>query len=126
MTDGDSTARSEFLLYTTDDGGSDIEVRLVDETVWLSQLEMAELFDRDVRTINEHIRNVFRERELEEGAVIRKFRITAADGRSYDVVHHNLDVNISVGYRVMSISGTQFRIWATQRLRDYVRPAIGG
>ena len=81
---------------------------------------MAELFQKDVRTINEHIQNIFEERELSPDAVIRKFRITAADGKSYETQHYNLDVIISVGYRVKSHRGTQFRIWATQRLREYI------
>lgn len=110
----------EFLLYTTQDGTAKLEVRLVDDSVWLSQSQMAELFAKDVRTISEHIRNLFREGELTENSVIRKFRITAADGKSYDVAHYNLDVIISVGYRVKSHRGTQFRIWATQRLREYL------
>jgi hypothetical protein len=81
---------------------------------------MAELFQKDVRTINEHIQNIFAEKELDPDAVIRKFRITAADGKFYETQHYNLDVIISVGYRVKSHRGTQFRIWATQRLREYI------
>lgn len=110
----------EFLLYTTEDGIAKLEVRLVDETVWLSQKQMAELFQKDVRTISEHIRNIFGEGELVADSVIRNFRITASDNKSYDVAHYNLDVIISVGYRVKSHRGTQFRIWATQRLREYL------
>jgi hypothetical protein len=110
----------EFLLYTTADGQARLEVRLVDETVWLTQKQMAELFQKDVRTISEHIRNIFLEGELSADAVIRNFRITASDGKTYEVAHHNLDVIISVGYRVKSHRGTQFRIWATQRLREYL------
>ena len=110
----------EFLLYTTQDGTAKLEVRLVDDSVWLNQSQMAELFAKDVRTISEHIRNIFQEGELTGDSVIRKFRITAADGKSYDVAHYNLDVIISVGYRVKSHRGTQFRIWATQRLREYL------
>jgi hypothetical protein len=81
---------------------------------------MAELFQKDVRTINEHIQNIFAEKELDPDSVIRKFRITAADGKAYKTQHYNLDVIISVGYRVKSHRGTQFRIWATQRLREYI------
>ena len=110
----------EFLLYTTEDGVAKLEVRLVDETVWLSQKQMADLFQKDVRTISEHIRNIFREGELLADAVIRNFRITASDNKTYDITHYNLDVIISVGYRVKSHRGTQFRIWATQRLREYI------
>ena len=110
----------EFLLYTTPDGTAKLEVRLVDDSVWLSQSQMAELFAKDVRTISEHIRNLFQEGELTEDSVIRKFRITAADGKNYETAHYNLDVIISVGYRVKSRRGTQFRNWATQRLREYI------
>ena len=111
---------SDLILYQTEDGKTRIEVHLQDETVWLSQKLMAELFQKDVRTINEHIKNIFKEGELAPESVIRKFRITAADGKSYDTAHYNLDVIISVGYRVKSHCGTQFRIWATQRLREYI------
>lgn len=111
---------TEFLLYQTEDGQTRLEVRLQDETVWLTQKRMAELFQKDVRTINEHIQNIFAEGELVPESVIRKFRITADDGKSYDTQHYNLDVIISVGYRVKSHRGTQFRIWATQRLREYI------
>ena len=110
----------EILLYQSDDGSTHIEVRLEGATVWLPQKAMAELFQKDVRTISEHIRNIFDERELQEASVIRKFRITAADGKHYETQHYNLDVIISVGYRVKSPRGTQFRIWATQRLREYL------
>ncbi len=110
----------EFLFYGSEDGRIRLQVRLEDETVWLTQKQMAELFQKDVRTINEHIQNLFEERELTAEAVIRKFRITAADGKSYATAHYNLDVIISVGYRVKSLRGTQFRIWATQRLREYI------
>lgn len=110
----------EFLLYQTDDGRTRVQVRFEGETVWLSQKAMAELFQKDVRTISEHIRNIFEEGELQSDSVIRDFRITAADSKQYDTKHYNLDVIISVGYRVKSLRGTQFRIWATQRLREYI------
>jgi hypothetical protein len=111
---------AEFLLYQTEDGQTHLEVRLQEETVWLTQKRMAELFQKNVRTINEHIHNIFAEGELAPESVIRKFRITADDGKSYDTQHYNLDVIISVGYRVKSHRGTQFRIWATHRLREYI------
>ena len=111
---------AEILLYQTEDGQTRLEVRLQDETVWLTQKRMAELFQKNVRTINEHIQNIFAEGELVQESVVRKFRITAGDGKSYDTQHYNLDVVISVGYRVKSHRGTQFRIWATQRLREYI------
>jgi len=113
-------SKSEIVLYQTADNRTRIEVRLENETVWLTQKLMSELFQKDVRTINEHIQNVFEEGELSPNSVIRKFRITAADGKNYDTQHYNLDVIISVGYRVKSHRGTQFRIWATQRLREYI------
>jgi len=111
---------NQIIIYNTAGGETKIEVRMKDETVWLSQKQMAELFDKDIRTVNEHIKNVFFEGELAENSVIRKFRITASDGKIYDTNFYNLDVIISVGYRVKSLRGTQFRIWATQKLRDYI------
>ena len=113
-------SKSELILYQTEDGRTRLEVRLENETVWLTQKLMAELFQKDVRTINEHLQNVFAEGELAPDSVIRKFRIPAADGKIYETQHYNLDVIISVGYRVKSQRGTQFRIWATQRLREYI------
>ena len=108
------------MLYQTEDGRTRLQVRLENQTVWLTQKLMAELFQKDVRTINEHLQNAFEEGELQPDSVIRKFRITAADGKSYDTQHYNLDAIISVGYRVKSPRGTQFRVWATQRLREYI------
>ncbi|MFH1979574.1 MAG: RhuM family protein [Patescibacteria group bacterium] len=116
----DNQRNNQLIIYNTVDGQTKIEVRIKDDTVWLSQKQMAELFDKDVRTINEHIKNVFFEGELAENSVIRKFRITASDGKMYTTNFYNLDVIISVGYRVKSLHGTQFRIWATQKLRDYI------
>lgn len=116
-------AAGEFLLYTADDGTAKLEVRLVDDTVWLTQKQMAELFQKDVRTVSEHIRNVFEDNELIPDSTIRNFRIVQTEGRravEREVAHYNLDVIISVGYRVKSHRGTQFRIWATQRLREYI------
>jgi hypothetical protein len=95
-------------------------VVLQDETVWLTQAEMVTLFQRDKRTISYHIRSIFKEGELDENSVVQYFRTTAADGKSYNVAYYNLDVIISVGYRVKSHRGTQFRIWATKRLREYL------
>ena len=111
----------EIILFQTEDGQTRIDVRLINETVWLSQKLMAELFQKDVRTINDHIQNIFEDGELQPtDSVIRKFRITAADGKTYQVEHYSLDVIISVGYRVKSHRGVQFRVWATQQLRDYL------
>ncbi len=111
---------SEIILYQTEDGRTRIQCRFENETVWLTQKLMAELFGKDVRTINEHIQNVFVEGELVADSVIRKFRITAADGKSYETQHYNLEVIIAVGYRVKSPRGTQFRQWATARLSEYL------
>ena len=113
-------SNGEIIIYQNPDGGIKLDVRLEDETVWLTQVQMATLFGKDKRTISEHIGNIFREGELDENAVVRKFRTTATDGKNYDTHHYNLDVIISVGYRVKSPQGTQFRIWATQRLKEYI------
>lgn len=111
---------TNFLLYQTPDGQTRLEVRLQDETVWLSLTDMSDLFQRDKSVISRHIRNIFAEGELVRDSVIANFATTAADGKTYQVEHFNLDVIISVGYRVKSHRGTQFRIWATQRLREYL------
>ncbi len=111
---------SEFLLYRSDDGKIRINVRLEDNTVWLTQADMVALFQSSKANISEHIKHVFEEGELQEDSVVRNFRTTAADGKQYTVKHYNLDVVISVGYRVKSLRGTQFRIWATERLREYL------
>ena len=97
---------AEFLLYQTEDGQTRLEVRLQEETVWLTQKRMAELFQKNVRTVNEHIQNIFDEGEVIPESVIRNFRITADDGKRYSTQHYNLDVIISVGYRVKSHRGT--------------------
>ncbi len=111
---------SEIILYQTEDGKSRLEVHLVDDTVWLSLTQMAELFQRDKSVISKHIRNVFEEGELSPDSVVANFATTAADGKTYQVDYYNLDVIISVGYRVKSHRGAQFRIWATERLREYI------
>ncbi len=114
---------NQIIIYNTEDGETKIKVKVENETVWLSQKQMAELFNKDVRTVNEHIKNVFFEGELAENSVIRKFRIVQKEGNrevARDIDCYNLDVIISVGYRVSSLRGTQFRIWATQKLRDYI------
>ena len=111
---------NQIIIYNTADGEIKIEARMKDETVWLSQKQMAELFDKNRKTITEHIQNVFKEGELDENSVCRKFQHTAEDGKIYDVNFYNLDVIISVGYRVKSLRGTQFRIWATQKLKEYI------
>ena len=111
---------SEMILYQTEDGKTKVEVRLQDETVWLNQKLMAELFQTSVPNINMHIWYIFEEEELASDSVVKDFLITAADGKNYQTKFYNLDVIISVGYRVKSVRGTQFSIWATQRLREYI------
>lgn len=111
---------TNLILFQTEDGTIKIETRLQDETVWLTQAQLAELFQKSRVTITEHIGNVFREGELEESSVCRKFRHTASDGKNYETNYYNLDVIISVGYRVKSHQGTKFRQWATARLREYL------
>jgi hypothetical protein len=115
--------QSPVLLYQTSDGQTRLEVRLENETVWLSQSQMAELFQTSIPNVSMHIRNVFAEGELREAATVKDFLIVRQEGSrqvSRSVEHYNLDVIISVGYRVKSHRGTQFRIWATQRLREYI------
>ena len=117
---------SEILIYQNPDGNIKIDVRLENETVWLTQAQMGQLFGKDKRTISEHIRNIFNEAELDENMVVRNFRTTTKHGaiagktQEKEVKGYNLDVIISVGYRVKSVQGTQFRIWATQRLKEYI------
>lgn len=115
-----SLDKGQIIFYESDKGKENITVHLADETVWLNQAQMTELFQRNKRTVSEHIRNVFKEGELEEEAVVRKFRTTAEDGKSYLTNFYNLDVIISVGYRVKSKRGTQFRIWATSILKKHL------
>ena len=112
--------KGEIVIYQTPQKEVKIDVRLEKETVWLTQKQMALLFDKGIPTINEHIKNIFKEGELQENSVIRKFRITAADGKTYETNFYNLDVIISVGYRVKSLRGTQFRIWATKTLKEHL------
>ena len=111
---------SEILLYQTDDGTTRVQVRLAGETVWLNQNQMADLFLTTKQNVGQHIRNVFAEGELAPESVVKDFFTTAADGKQYRTKHYSLDVIISVGYRVKSHRGTQFRIWATQQLRSYL------
>jgi hypothetical protein len=107
-------------IYKTEGGQTQVEVKLGGETVWLNRQQLSELFNRDIKTIGKHINNVFKEGELSKEAVVAKFATTASDGKTYQVEHYNLDVIISVGYRVKSLQGTQFRIWATQRLKEHL------
>ena len=116
----DQGNRTELLIYASPDGKTRIDVRLQDETVWLSQAQMSELFQTTKQNISLHIKNVFDESELQENSVVKEYLTTAPDGKRYLTKFYNLDVIISVGYRVRSHRGTQFRIWATQRLREYI------
>src|SRR6056297_3286449 len=111
---------SEIILYTTPKGDIKIEVFLQDETVWLTQRAMGELFWVETNTINYHLKEIFKSKELEEQSVIRKIRITATDGKKYLTNFYNLDAIISVGYRVNSHQATQFRIWATKTLKEFI------
>ena len=110
---------AEFLIFTGQAGEQSIEARYEDETIWLTQKLIAALFSVSIPTINEHLKNIFDSGELDPDSVIRKFRITATDGKSYSTKHYNLDAIISVGYRVNSVRATQFRQWATQVLREF-------
>ena len=112
--------QSEIIIYQTEDGQTKIDVRMESETVWLSLDKVAELFQRDKSTVSRHIRNVFEEGELDYNSVVANFATTAADAKTYVVTHYNLDVIISVGYRVKSLRGTQFRRWANSVLKDYI------
>ncbi len=112
--------QQHITIYQTADGNVQLEIVLDEETVWLNQAQMCDLFDKNKRTLSEHIRNIFKEGELLENAVVRKCRTTASDGKSYEVNQYNLDVIISVGYRVKSQRGTQFRIWANTVLKQYL------
>ena len=111
----------EMIIYQTEDGLTKIDVNMQDETVWLSLEQMADLFQRDKSTISKHIKNIFEDGELVRNSVVANFATTAADGKTYQVDYYNLDVIISVGYRVKSKRGTQFRIWATGILKEYMR-----
>ena len=111
---------SELLIYQTEDGQTKIDVRLEEETVWLSQKQMVELFQTTKQNVSLHIRNIFKEGELDEISVVKDYLTTASDGKQYSTNYYNLDVVISVGYRVKSHRGTQFRIWATKQLREYL------
>lgn len=112
--------KSQIVIYKTEDGQAKINVHFEDETVWLTQKQMAELFGVGIPAINKHLINIFESGELFEKSVISKMEITAKDGKGYDTKHYNLDAIIALGYRINSKRATQFRIWATARLRDYI------
>jgi hypothetical protein len=113
-------SKSEIVIYQANDSSIKIEVNIADETIWLSQQQIVELFDSSKANISEHLKNIFLSGELDEISVVRNFRTTASDGKKYNVRHYNLDAILSVGYRVNSIRGTQFRIWANKILKDYL------
>lgn len=113
--------KADMIIYTTEDGLTKVETTFDGDTVWLSIDQMAELFQRDKSIISRHIKNIFIEGELQRDSVVAKFATTASDGKVYNVDYYNLDVIISVGYRVKSKRGTQFRIWATGILKEYMR-----
>ncbi len=112
--------QGEIVIYQTDDGDTKIDVKFIDETVWLTQAQLCELYQTSKSNISEHITHIFEEGELDEDSVVRKFRTTASDGKNYNVIHYNLDMIISLGYRVKSKIATNFRRWATERLKEYM------
>ncbi|QDF28708.1 RhuM family protein [Halarcobacter anaerophilus] len=109
-----------ILIYENQNGNIKVDVRFEDDSIWLSQKQLAEVFGKSVKTINEHIVNIFQEEELDKNSVIRNYRITANDGKNYDVLHYNLDMIIALGFRVRSNTGTKFRIWANKKLKEYI------
>ena len=107
---------NQIIIYQSEDGETRIEVKFTGETVWLSQQQLCELYNTSKANVSEHIKHIFEDGELDEESVVRKFRTTAADGKSYNTIHYNLDMIISLGYRVKSKIATNFRRWATERL----------
>lgn len=112
---------NNIIIFKTEDEQVKVDVRFYEESVWLTIDQMAELFERNKSNISRHISNIFSEGELERNSVVAKFATTAADRKTYQVDYYNLDVIISVGYRVKSLRGTQFRQWATRRMNEYIR-----
>ena len=111
---------NKVIIYTANDGKTKIDVKLEEDTLWLTQAQMCELYQSSKSNVSEHIKHIFEEGELNEESVVRKFRTTAADGKEYLVSHYNLDMIIALGYRVRSIIATRFRQWATERLKEYI------
>ena len=120
MAGEEKVEKSNILMYTTEDGVTKVEVTFDNDTVWLSLDQIADLFQRNKSTISRHIKNIFLEGELSRNSVVANFATTGSDGKRYHVDFYNLDVIISVGYRVKSLRGTQFRIWATKTLKEYI------
>lgn len=119
MTDTPEPA-GQILLYRSDDGRTKLDVRLENETVWLSQRQLTELFGKAKGTISEHIKHIFADGELAEASVVRLFRTTATDGKIYEVVHYNLDMIIALGFRVRSPAAVRFRQWPAERPKEYI------
>ena len=111
---------NQIIIYQSDDGETRIEVKFTGETVWLSQQQLCELYNTSKANVSEHIKHIFADGELDEESVVRKFRTTASDGKSYNVTFYNLDMIISLGYRIRSVIATHFRRWATERLKEYI------
>ena len=116
--------KNKIIIYTDDSGLTKIDVKLEDETLWLTQAQMCALYQTSKSNVSEHIKHIFDEGELQESSVVRKFRTTAADGKSYLTTYYNLDMIIALGYRVRSIIATRFRQWATIRLKEYKQRTI--
>lgn len=110
----------EIIIYQTDDGETKIDLKVEGETVWLTQAQIVELYKTSKANVSEHIKHIFEEGELEENSVVRNFRTTAKDGKDYNTTHYNLDMIISLGYRIKSITATHFRKWATERIKEYI------
>jgi hypothetical protein len=110
----------EIVIYQSEDGFTHIDVKLEDETIWLTQEQLVNLYQTSKANVSEHIKNIIEEGELDRDSVVRKFRTTASDGKNYNVYHYNLDMIISLGYRIKSSIATRFRIWATERLKEYM------
>lgn len=111
---------NKVIIYTANDGKTKIDVKLEEETLWLTQAQMCELYQTSKSNVSEHIKHIFEEKELNKESVVRKFRTTAADGKEYLVAHYNLDMIIALGYRIRTIIATRFRQWATERLKEYI------
>ena len=120
MSKGIEKSHGEVVIYTTDEGNTKIDVRFIDDTVWLSQAQLCKLYQTSKSNISEHIKHIFEEDELSEESVVRNFRTTSSDGKNYNILHYNLDMIISLGYRIKSKIATNFRKWATERLKEYI------
>ena len=120
MSKGIEKSHGEVVIYTTDEGNTKIDVRFIDDTVWLSQAQLCKLYQTSKSNISEHIKHIFEEDELSEESVVRNFRTTSSDGKNYNILHYNLDMIISLGYRIKSKIATNFRRWATERLKEYI------